>query len=132
MRPDRGRGRPPRLRALRRREGEGRRDHGLRLTLAVGRAGARHMSRNYPFNCWYVAATSDEVGRDLLARRLLGIPVVLYRAGAGDVVAMEDRCIHRAYPLSAGRLDGDRLVCGYQGFVFDPQRTRVGVVSPEE
>src|SRR4051794_41925774 len=89
------------------------------------------MRPNYPFNCWYVAATSDEVGRDLLARRLLGIPVVLYRAGAGDVVAMEDRCIHRAYPLSAGRLDGDRLVGGYPRLVYDPRRTRVGRPSPE-
>ena len=28
-------------------------------------------ARNYPLNCWYVAATSDEVGRKLLGRRLL-------------------------------------------------------------
>jgi phenylpropionate dioxygenase-like ring-hydroxylating dioxygenase large terminal subunit len=89
------------------------------------------MRPNYPFNCWYVAATSDEVGRDLLARRLLGTPVVLYRAGSGDVVAMEDRCIHRAYPLSAGRLDGDRLVCGYHGFVYDPDGCCVEVPSQE-
>jgi phenylpropionate dioxygenase-like ring-hydroxylating dioxygenase large terminal subunit len=89
------------------------------------------MRPNYPFNCWYVAATSDEVGRDLLARRLLGTEVVLYRAGSGDVVAMEDRCVHRAYPLSAGRLDGDRLVCGLHGFVYDPDGTCVDVPSQE-
>ena len=29
-------------------------------------------SGNYPLNCWYVVATSDEVGRSLLARRALG------------------------------------------------------------
>jgi phenylpropionate dioxygenase-like ring-hydroxylating dioxygenase large terminal subunit len=89
------------------------------------------MRRNYPFNCWYVAATSDEVGQDLLGRQLLGIPVVLYRAGSGDVVAMEDRCVHRAFPLSAGRLDGDRLVCGYHGFVYDPDGRCVDVPSQE-
>src|SRR5204863_342447 len=87
------------------------------------------MRPNCPFNCWYMAATSDEVGRDLLARRLLGTEVVLYRAGSGDVVAMEDRCVHRAYPLSAGRLDGDRLVCGLHGFVYDPDGTCVDVPS---
>jgi vanillate O-demethylase monooxygenase subunit len=89
------------------------------------------MRPNYPFNCWYVAATSDEAGRDLLARRVLGIPVVLYRQKSGDVVAMEDRCVHRAYPLSEGRLDGDRLVCGYHGFVYDPDGTCVDVPSQE-
>jgi phenylpropionate dioxygenase-like ring-hydroxylating dioxygenase large terminal subunit len=89
------------------------------------------MSPNYPFNCWYVAAMSDEVGQQLLGRRLLGIPVVLFRRASGDVVAMEDRCVHRAYPLSAGRLDGDRLVCGYHGFVYDPDGCCVDVPSQE-
>ncbi len=89
------------------------------------------MRPNYPFNCWYVAATSEEVGRELLGRRLLGIPVVLYRRGSGDVVAMEDRCVHRAYPLSEGRLDGDRLVCGYHGFVYEADGCCVEVPSQE-
>jgi vanillate O-demethylase monooxygenase subunit len=89
------------------------------------------MRPNYPFNCWYVAALSDEVGPDLLARRLLDIPVVLYRLDSGEVVAMEDRCVHRAYPLSAGRLEGDRLVCGYHGFVYDADGCCVDVPSQE-
>ena len=70
------------------------------------------MRTNYPFNCWYVAALSDEVGAGLLARRLLDKHVVLYRRASGEVVALEDRCVHRAYPLSEGRLDSDRVVCG--------------------
>ena len=89
------------------------------------------MTPNYPFNCWYVAATSDEVGQALLARRLLGIPVVLYRQSSGDVVALEDRCVHRAYPLSEGRLDGDRLICGYHGFVYEADGRCVEVPSQE-
>lgn len=89
------------------------------------------MKPNYPFNCWYVAATADEVGDDLLARRLLGLPVVLYRTGAGSVVAMADRCIHRAFPLSAGWRDGDRLVCGYHGLVYDTDGACVDVPSQE-
>jgi vanillate O-demethylase monooxygenase subunit len=89
------------------------------------------MTPNYPFNCWYVAAMSDEVGRHLLGRRVLGVPVVIYRASSGDVVAMEDRCVHRAYPLSDGRLDGDRLVCGYHGFVYDTSGCCVEVPSQE-
>jgi phenylpropionate dioxygenase-like ring-hydroxylating dioxygenase large terminal subunit len=86
---------------------------------------------NFPRNCWYVAATSDELGRELLGRRLLETPVVLYRRGDGEVVAMEDRCVHRAYPLSEGRLEGDRVVCGYHGFTYDPDGRCVAVPSQE-
>ncbi len=69
-------------------------------------------------NQWYVAAYGFEVGRELLARTILGEPVVLYRTGAGAPVALADRCVHRRYPLSASRLDGDTIVCGYHGFTY--------------
>ncbi|MFG1677539.1 Rieske 2Fe-2S domain-containing protein [Micromonospora sp. NPDC049282] len=71
-------------------------------------------------NQWYVAAYGSEVGRDLLARTVLGESLVLYRTGAGEAVALADRCVHRRYPLSESRLDGDTIVCGYHGFTYDP------------
>jgi vanillate O-demethylase monooxygenase subunit len=86
-------------------------------------------TRNFPLNCWYVAATSEEVGREPLGRRLLGHGVVLYRQESGAVVALEDRCAHRAYPLSAGRVDGDRIICGYHGFEYEPDGSCVNVPS---
>lgn len=69
-------------------------------------------------NCWYVAAMSEEVGRTPLARTLLGQPVVLFRTEAGAPVALENRCIHRRMPLSAGELVGDAVQCPYHGFQF--------------
>lgn len=86
---------------------------------------------NYPFNCWYIAALSDEVGPDLFARRLLGIPVLLYRIDDGSIVAMEDRCAHRAHPLSTGRRDGDLVRCGYHGFAYDTAGDLVDVPSQD-
>jgi phenylpropionate dioxygenase-like ring-hydroxylating dioxygenase large terminal subunit len=86
---------------------------------------------NYPLNCWYVAATSDEVGQRLVARTLLGQPVVLYRLRSGRVVALEDRCPHRSLPLSYGTLTGDEVVCGYHGMAFGPDGTCVRVPSQE-
>lgn len=71
-------------------------------------------------NVWYVAAWSHEVTANPLARTLLGESVVLYRGGSGRVVAMEDRCPHRAAPLSSGRCEGDDLRCMYHGLRFDP------------
>lgn len=44
---------------------------------------------------------------------------------------MEDRCIHRAYPLSEGRREGDRVVCGYHGFGYDPDGCLVDVPSQQ-
>src|SRR5258708_175910 len=56
--------------------------------------------RNYPFNCWWVAATADEVSRRPLSRWLLEQRVVLFRKEDGTPVALEDRCAHRWAPLS--------------------------------
>jgi phenylpropionate dioxygenase-like ring-hydroxylating dioxygenase large terminal subunit len=86
---------------------------------------------NYPLNCWYVAATSDEVGQRLLARTLLGLPVVLYRLESGRVVALEDRCPHRSLPLSLGSLSGDEVVCGYHGMAFGSDGRCIRVPSQQ-
>jgi vanillate O-demethylase monooxygenase subunit len=77
------------------------------------------MKPNYPAKCWYVAATSDELGAEPLGRRLLGRDVVLWRAQDGSVVALDDRCAHRGFPLSDGKPLGDKLVCGYHGGTYD-------------
>lgn len=69
-------------------------------------------------NQWYVAATGRELGRSLLARTILSEPLVLYRTEAGAPVAMEDRCPHRAAPLSRGKLIGDIVQCPYHGMDF--------------
>lgn len=73
----------------------------------------------YLRKCWYVAAAAHEVGRHLIGRVFLDDPVVLYRKEDGTAVALEDRCSHRHYPLSAGDLEGDGIVCGYHGMAFD-------------
>jgi vanillate O-demethylase monooxygenase subunit len=70
-------------------------------------------------NEWYVAAFSDEIGRALLKRTLLGTSVVMFRSSAGSPVAFDNRCPHRSFPLSSGQLDGDTVVCGYHGMRFD-------------
>jgi nitrite reductase/ring-hydroxylating ferredoxin subunit len=76
--------------------------------------------RSFVRNCWYVIAWDHEVPADsLFARTVLGEPILLYRTAAGEVVALEDRCCHRAAPLSRGRKEGDCVRCGYHGLKFD-------------
>jgi len=72
-------------------------------------------------NCWYVAAWDHElIDGKLLARTILGKPVVLYKGDSGRPVAMDDRCCHRGARLSEGRREGDDLRCMYHGLKFDP------------
>lgn len=68
---------------------------------------------------WYVAAYTEEVGTELLARTVCGEPIVFYRKSTGEVIGLFDRCAHRRYPLSEGHLSDDQLVCGYHGFTYD-------------
>lgn len=80
-------------------------------------------------NAWYVAAWDYEITREPLARTLLNEPIVLWRAQDGAPVALHDRCCHRHAPLSAGKIVGDRIRCGYHGLMFDPGGVCVEVPS---
>ncbi|HEV7714212.1 MAG TPA: aromatic ring-hydroxylating dioxygenase subunit alpha [Steroidobacteraceae bacterium] len=71
-------------------------------------------------NCWYVAAWDYElIDGKLLSRTLLEEQVLLYKGDSGKVVALTDRCPHRAALLSQGRLEGDAVRCMYHGIKFD-------------
>jgi vanillate O-demethylase monooxygenase subunit len=87
------------------------------------------VNTNFPKKCWYVAATSDEISEMPVGRRLLGQDVVLWRGLAGRVIAMENRCAHRAFPLSHGKVDAGRLVCGYHGCTYDAEGNCVHIPS---
>jgi vanillate O-demethylase monooxygenase subunit len=74
----------------------------------------------YLENVWYLAAWDHELqADDVLARRLLDRPVVMFRKSDGTVVALDDKCPHRFAPLSRGKRVGDALQCGYHGLTFN-------------
>jgi phenylpropionate dioxygenase-like ring-hydroxylating dioxygenase large terminal subunit len=100
--------------------------------IRAARAASRLMAdRTTPFifNEWYVAAFADEIGRTLLKRKILGRNLVLFRTAAGKPVALEDRCAHRSFPLSASKLDGDTIICGYHGLRYDADGNCIEVPS---
>ncbi len=70
-------------------------------------------------NAWYCAAWSHEVGEDFLTRRILDMPVLLYRTSSGEAVALLDICPHKLAPMHQGSRVGDNIVCGYHGLEFD-------------
>lgn len=102
-----------------------------RIVAAARKASSEMADRETPFlfNQWYVGAFAEEVGRDLLARTLLGRRVLFYRTMDGRPVALADRCAHRSYPLSDGELDGDSVICGYHGFRYNPDGDCIEVPS---
>ncbi|MBV9825464.1 MAG: aromatic ring-hydroxylating dioxygenase subunit alpha [Alphaproteobacteria bacterium] len=68
---------------------------------------------------WYYAAPSARLRRGgVLARKMLGEPVLLGRDDAGDVFALRDICPHRGMPLSAGAFNGQEIECCYHGWRF--------------
>ena len=72
------------------------------------------------FNAWYCAAWSTELeAGQILSRRYLDLPVVLFRNADGSACALLDRCPHRFAPLSRGTLAEGVLTCGYHGLAFD-------------
>lgn len=80
---------------------------------------------------WLVAAFAKEVRHELLARKLAGENVVLYRTRAGAPVALLDTCPHRQVPLSLGKLVGDDVQCGYHGLTFDASGRCVKIPGQE-
>ena len=83
-------------------------------------------------NAWYIAAWSHEVTEKPLARRLVGEDAVLFRDASGRVGILEDRCCHRAAPLSLGNVVEAGLQCGYHGMVYGADGASTGNSGEEE
>jgi phenylpropionate dioxygenase-like ring-hydroxylating dioxygenase large terminal subunit len=68
---------------------------------------------------WYYAVPGRRLRRGaMLAKVMLGEPILLGRDAAGEVFALRDLCPHRGMPLSAGRFDGHQIECCYHGWRF--------------
>jgi phenylpropionate dioxygenase-like ring-hydroxylating dioxygenase large terminal subunit len=67
---------------------------------------------------WHLVALSSRVkDGQVLGLKVVGTSIVLWRTRAG-LSAMIDRCPHRNYPLSKGRVVEDQIECPYHGWRF--------------
>jgi phenylpropionate dioxygenase-like ring-hydroxylating dioxygenase large terminal subunit len=83
-------------------------------------------------NCWYVAGWSNQVTEgEIVARTIVGEPIILYRTSLGGISVLEDRCCHRFAPLSRGRLEGDDVRCMYHGLKFSASGACVEIPSSD-
>lgn len=71
-------------------------------------------------NYWYPVLQSEELPADRpVGFKVLGENLVAWRAGAGRVGVVRDRCPHRGVQLSLGRVLDDSLQCRLHGLRFD-------------
>ena len=68
---------------------------------------------------WYVVAESRQLkNNSVLARKVMGEWLAVFRDDNGRPVVMQDRCKHRAAQLSRGKVCNGRLQCPYHGWVY--------------
>lgn len=70
---------------------------------------------------WYAGCGSKELHARPRPFVLGGTPLVLFRDSTGRAWCLSDACPHRGAPLHRGTVRGDRIVCGYHGWEFDPR-----------
>lgn len=68
---------------------------------------------------WYCAAWADELSEQLLARKILDRPVLLFREESGTARAIINLCSHKLAPLHLGKLVDSTVECGYHGLRFN-------------
>lgn len=78
-------------------------------------------------NAWHLVALSRDVKRGAVRKvKLCNTPVALFRTADG-LGALVDRCPHRNYPLSEGRVHEGALECPYHGWRFAADGSCVAV-----
>jgi phenylpropionate dioxygenase-like ring-hydroxylating dioxygenase large terminal subunit len=81
-------------------------------------------------NYWYIVAESGELtSRGVLARSVLDRTLACFRGSDGSPAVLEDRCLHRNAPLSAGCVRGGLLTCAYHGWTYDAGGRVVSIPS---
>lgn len=67
---------------------------------------------------WHLVALSGDIKMNkAVARKVIGVPIAIFRTKAG-LSALVDRCPHRNYPLSEGRVIEETIECPYHGWRF--------------
>ena len=79
---------------------------------------------------WYLAFPGHRLAPGgMIAKTILGEPILFLRAADGAPYAIRALCPHRGMPLRHGSFDGQRLECCYHGWKFHPDGRCAGVPS---
>lgn len=79
-------------------------------------------------NHWYPVAWSHQLkSAHTLPVMVWKQPIVLYREASGRIYAMDNACPHKGVELHQGDVQGDRLICPYHGWAFNPEGQCVNI-----
>lgn len=78
---------------------------------------------------WYMAGYADEFDEGLHERTFLNRSIVIYRKEDGALVALQNRCAHRSFPLAHGSREDDGIRCRYHGAKYDATGRLVEIPS---
>ena len=68
---------------------------------------------------WHPVASASSLSENRPLRvTLLGEDLVIWQAD-GQILAWQDRCVHRGARLSLGQVDGATLICPYHGWTYN-------------
>ncbi len=81
---------------------------------------------------WYIACQSDELKDKPIQRTILNEWIVLFRSKDGRAVALQDRCPHRNFKLSEGKIEDGCLRCPYHGWLIDDRAKVIEIPSEGE
>lgn len=85
---------------------------------------------SFLFDCWYLAVPGHHLKTGtMVAKTILGQPILLGRSKEGKAFALRNICPHRAVPLSHGCFDGKEIECCYHGWKFNTQGHCTGIPS---
>ncbi len=79
------------------------------------------------YDHWYVAGLGEEFTHQPSAKTLLERSIVFYRTQSGELTALQNRCLHRSFPLAESTVVDDDIVCGYHGARYGPDGTIVRI-----
>lgn len=66
--------------------------------------------------------TQSELPAEGLAKEFLcGKKVICVANVRGTITAMDNICLHRGGPLGQGLIEGDKVVCPWHGWQWDPK-----------
>ena len=70
-----------------------------------------------------------QIGKDPVARTVLGEALVIFRGADGEAAALIDRCAHRNLALSRGKVTAEGLRCAYHGWTWGSDGHCTGIPS---
>jgi phenylpropionate dioxygenase-like ring-hydroxylating dioxygenase large terminal subunit len=81
---------------------------------------------------WHPVWFSKDLKKKPVSVKCLSTEIVLFRDHTGMVHALKNECPHRRMRLSAGKIEGDRIICPYHGWKIHSGGTCVPVSTGVE